>query len=299
MSGRRHEGRGAGGAHAPEAQLPAHDPTQAALARRLHERQRWEPMRAELREHASQAVQAVLTGANLFQMAVRGLGEAALRKQLEPDVAGKVAHKAVDHLLGKLKSGLVAATDIGTHLVSHASTVFGTIKGTVDARVKTERALNLLEVADHVTAAVQDQAIVLERALRGAVDALSPDQLAAIAGLMNAAELSAPLDPDDSEERGDLRQGLRTHALTERVGMPAGDKVAAEEIATDAFAAFQVEVAASGTAAEHTDAIKHRLAHPDEDRQRVRAAEERMGPEYQHELARDRTLRGRVKAVLP
>lgn len=287
-----HEREEAGAASSPSQSQP-----QDARLTERRRQQRAGEVRRELRAHAQRAAKAVLLGGNLFQMMVRGDGEAALHKQLAPDLAGKITDKVLDKVVGKLRDGLVAVADLGEGVASRALAVFGAVKGAVDKRVQLEGQLTVLELADHVSAALVDRAAELEAQLGEAVDALPVDRLLAIGQFVDDQALGGALrardDGGDSPERGRLSDGMRDQAM-QVLGLPAGDTVAAEEVALVAYGAFQSEVRGAGTAAEQVDAVQHRLSHPHEDADKLGAAEAKMGRGFQRDLERDRTLRARV-----
>lgn len=272
----------------------------AAIARKLADRDPIvKAVRQEMCEQVGRAAQAISVGANLFQTAVRQRDEWGTEKTLHPDRAMQLAHGVVGHIEGKFKAALLSVSGIGSIIGSHASTAFGLVKGVIDKRIAAEGKLTVWKVADAVTAGLLEASVKVDRHLRVAVMQISPERIRSIGKVLDTAEAGAATDEDDSEERGNLGEGLRQWALTDLIGLPAGGLVAAEDLAISAFADFSAQVAAQGTAAEQVDAAQHALKHPGEARERVEGAEAQMGPEFQGELERDRTLKARVAGVRP
>jgi len=301
MSKREHKKDDAQGQeHDGPAQIQPRDPMQLALQRKLKERDPIvQGVRAELSTQADNAAQVLSLGANVFQMTVRGLDEAQLNEQLHPDKGATIAHTVIGQIEHKVKDGLVKVSGIGSDIAGKASTVFGLIKGTVEKRIAGEAKLTKLKLADIVSSTLVDSALKLGASLKAAIAQLPPEKILSIGKVLDAAEGGKDTDPDDSPERGNLGQGMRQWAMTELIGLPAGDLVAAEDIAVTAFTSFQSQVASAGTAAEQTDHAQHAMQHPNEPKERVQAAEAQMGPEFQKQMERDKTLRGRVDQVKP
>lgn len=289
------EGRNGGGGQ----MLPPGGNDAKIIAKKLRDRQTAFKIRSELKAQVGKAAKAAELGGNLFQMMARGDDEKALQHELEPDVAGKIKDKVLDKIEEKLKSGLVAISGVGEHVAKHASTVFGVIKGAVDKRIKTEGKLTVLKLVDAIAAGVVDKSMEVEEALTTAVDKLSQDQILAVGKQLDAAEKEgdAAPDQDNSPERGDLGQGMREQAMSEIIGLPRGDLVAAEDVAMLAYNEFKASVRGVGTAAEQVDGAQHAIAHPGETKDKLAGAEEKMGPEFQKNLEKDKTLRARTAEV--
>lgn len=269
--------------------------------RHKQRRQTADVIRGELRERVGAAARAVGQGCNLFQSMVRADGEEVIRKQLEPDLVGKIKDKVVDKVFEKFKDGVEKVTAIGEEIVKRSTVIFGTIKGAIDKNVQQRQQLTVLELADAVSDALQNKALELEHVLTKVINELPMPKILAAGKVLDAAESAADTagDQDDSEERGELGEGLRQRAAVEVLGLPEGDLVAAEGIAKNAYDNFFMEVAASGTAQEQTDAIQKQLKNPHGTQDKLEREEKRRGEdsEFGKTLQRDKTLRARVNEV--
>ena len=251
--------------------------------------------RNALKGQAGKAAQAMSQGANLFQMAVRGLGEDELKKKLEPAVAEKVKDALIDKVSEKFKEGVIEVSDLGKEVASKSSAVFGAIKSNLSERIKAQKELSVLEAADMVTAAIIEQSITMEKHLGEVIDNLPREKVLAVRKVL--AQFNGIKDEDDSPETGNLEDGMKAWAMTDLIGLPSGDGVAIEGYARAAFASFQEAVRSTMTAGEAGDAIQHRLANPNEDQEKIEGAEEKMGPQFKAGIQKDKNLRGRVAAT--
>lgn len=246
-----------------------------------------------LKEQTAKAVKAVTVGGDLFQTMVRMDSEETLQKKLEPAVAEKIKDKLIDKLSEKFKAGLIEVSEIGEKLASRSEAVFGAIKGTIDERNKAQKELTVLQMADSVTASIMTHASKLEHALNHEIDGMSRGELAKIGGVLDTA-MSATSDAD-SEENGKIADGMRDYAMTDLIGMPAGDLVESEEIAKIAYSEFEAEVRMNAmTANEAGKDIQHRLAHPNEVGDKLEKAEGAMGEDFQKDVKSDHLMRQRV-----
>jgi hypothetical protein len=264
------------------------------MARELVRRHNARQTRTMMRDHVHKAIEAMMLGCNLFQMAVRGIDEKKLQEKLEVNVAEQVKDKLVDKLSEKFREGVVEASDLGKEVASRSLGVFSSVKGQLSDHIKAQKDLTLLQVADTVTAALIDKAKVLEDRLVAAVDTMPRATVLSIRGMLQ--KFKGVTDAADGPEEGNLIDGLQAWALQE-VGLPAADNVAAEQYAVAAFAEFQMGVISTMPAHEAGDAIQKRLDNPAGDQEAVEGAEGQMGQKFQGDLKRDRALRARVEAT--
>lgn len=252
---------------------------------------------AEVKKHLArkggEAAQAVVTGCNIFQMAVRGMGEEKLQEKLTPDVAESLKDKVIDKLWDKFKDGVTEAADLGKDIVSHSSAVFSAVKGQISDRIKAQKELTLLEVADSIVAGMMDKSELLHLAIAKAVSSIPPRKLLVIR--QELRRLHGASDEADSKENGYIADGLKDWFLSDVIGMPRTDTVASEEYAVSAFAEFQMGVVSTMPAHEAGDAIQKRLENPDGDREAVEHAEGKMGKQFNNKLSHDRNMRARTE----
>lgn len=251
--------------------------------------------RRMLKAQLSKSVRAVAMGANLFQKAVRRMSEEEQEKKLEIDVAERVKDALVDKVAERFKEAVVEVSDIGKAVAEKSATVFGTIKSSISERIKAQSELSVLQAADAVTAAMIEKSLVLEEHLSQVIDALPAEKVLAVRDVL--AQFNGIKDDADTAETGKLEDGMKEWAMTDLIGLPAGDGVAIEEYGRDAFASFQEAVRSTMTVHEQGAAIQHRLAHPNEDQQKIEEAEKDMGPHFKSGIARDKGMRQRVAAT--
>lgn len=264
------------------------------MARELQRRHNARQTRTMMRDHVHKAIEAMMLGCNLFQMAVRGIDEKKLQEKLDINIAEQVKDKLIDKLSEKFREGVVEASDLGKEVASRSLVAFSTIKGQLSDHIKAQKELTLLQVADTVTAALIDKAKGLEERLIAAIDTMPRATVLSIRGMLQ--KFKGITDPADGPEQGNLVDGLNASALQE-VGLPPADNVAAEQYAVAAFAEFQMGVISTMPAHEAGYAIQQRLHNPNGDKEAVEGAEEQLGPKFKGDLQRDRALRARVEAT--
>lgn len=133
-------------------------------------------VKTQLTQHLSKAVKSMSDGANLFQMMVRGDGEEELQKKLEPALAEKIKDGVLDKLEDKFKETVVEVSDVSKSVASHASTVFGIIKSNISDRIKNQKDLTVLQVADMVTSGLLEHMTVDRRVDQQIYQWLEPRQ---------------------------------------------------------------------------------------------------------------------------
>jgi hypothetical protein len=251
--------------------------------------------RAKLNAHIANVSKSTLLGANLFQKMVRGDAEEALRRKLEPAMAEKLGEKVLEKVLDKLKDTLVEVTDVGKEMAEKASAVFGAIKSNITEKIKTRGELTAQLVADDVTSGLIEAQGVVEDRLRAAVDALPPEKLAEIARILFKLREASKDAEDDSPEHGKLADGMEAWAMTDLLGLPAGDGVAAEEVALQAYSVFREGVRETAmSAGEASTDIQRQLTHPNDDKDKLEEAEAGLGSHTKAGLDKDKALRARV-----
>lgn len=251
--------------------------------------------RNQLKAQMGKAVKAYSQGADLFLNAVLNMTAHEQEKKLELDVVERVKDALIDKIAEKFRESVVEVADIGKAVASRSMTVFSAIKGELSGRIQAQKELSVIQAAQMVNAAMIEKAATLEQELNDEIDNLSREKVLAIRDVL--AQFNGVQDDADNPEDGKLADGLTDWAMTKLIGIPAGDAVATEEYAREAFAVFQAGVRSSMTAAEAGDAIQHRLAHPDEDAEAIEKAEGSMGKKFNANLERDKHMRQRVAAT--
>lgn len=283
--------------HADGAEAEGQNPNikNAQMSRMMARKQ----IRSELREFASNAASAIDKGALLFSMMVRGDDEKKLQEEMEPHIAETIKEKVLDKIFDKLKEGLSAVADVGEHVASGAAKTFSVVKSVVDKKIAQQQKMTLLQVADAVSQALADRALEMKHDLWATIDKIQPAELLAAGKVLADAQEEGEnaADQDDSDDRGDLGQGMRAQAAVSLLGLPAGDLVAAEDVALAAYGTFRTSVGAAGTAAEQVDAAQDAMANPGADKKKLEKVEGHMGDKFKHDLQRDKTMRARTAEV--
>jgi hypothetical protein len=295
---REYEKRGERGSDASGAEVGGGAFEQQKLGMAIQRRQA-ERARETLHKHIDKVAHAIVVGATLFQSMVNDDRSAELEKKLHPSVAKTISGKVLDKVFDKLKSGIVAVSGLGEEIAKRGTQVFGAVKSYVEGKVETQKALTRVELAQEITAALLEKQVEVAEHLHVAIDGLPLEKLLGVAATLSPMQRVRPSDDDpDGPERGYLRDGMVTWALENLLGLPAGDAVGMEAIALEAYAEFKTGVMGSLPVHEQVEAIQDRLAHPDADRKKLERAEEKMGPKFKQSIERDKTLRGRVDAVI-
>lgn len=249
--------------------------------------------RTYLISKAKEAAHAVTMGANVFQMAVRGMDEEKLHEKLSDAAAESLKDGVIDRLWDTMKEHISEGAEIGLNVVENSSVVFSSMKDAISGHIAAKKQLTVLEVADSITAAMISKSFLLEEALRTAIYAIPARKMLLVRNSLR--ELHGKGNKNDSKENGFIADGMKDEYVAD-LGMPRGDMVAAEEYATKAFSAFQMGVINTMPAHEAGDAVQKRLKNPEGDKEAVEATEkERMGEEYNEQLGKDRNMRGRVE----
>jgi len=294
VSVRDHKHKATHGARSGEAEDGGGGLEQQKLGLALQRRQA-ERARETLHKHIDKVSQSITLGANLFQLMARDDKEQQLEKKLHPSIASKVADKVIDKIAAKIKDGLVAVSGVAKEVAGKSEMVFGLIKSNLQSRVATEQELTVHQLADAITIALIERQAELAEQLHAAIDALPVEKLMGVAATLSPLQRARPSEDDpDSPERGNLRDGMVNWAMENLLGLPAGDAVAMEEVAIQAYAELKSEVIATLPVHERGEAIQDRLAHPDGDREKLERVEEKMGPKFKANVERDKTLRARV-----
>lgn len=257
--------------------------------------QQAEATRRFLMTKAQGAASAVVMGANIFQIAVRGMDEKKLHEKIDANSAESIKDGVVDRVWDSFKEKIAEVGEIGSTVVENSAAVFLTVKSMVGEHIQAKKELSILEVADSIVAAMADKSILLETALRNAIRSLPSKSLLGLRKALRKAHAAA--DEGDSPENGYIADGIEDSLLV-KIGMPRGDSVASEQYAIAAFGAFQMGVISTMPAHEAGEAIQDRLAHPDGDKEAVEEAESgKMGKEYNKKLNRDKSVRARTEAT--
>lgn len=279
-------------------------PQLAQQAQRLEARNRKLAGKAKhaLEEQAHRALEGAELGANLFQSMVRADNEKEIHKKIHPEIADKIIEGVVDKVGDKVKDALTEISDVGKEMAGKATSIYGAIKGKLEARVQMEKDLTVLRTADIVMSGLLEAATVTNRQLKEHIAALSQEKLVFIAEEMWQLKEAARKDPSsqaDSPENGSLADGAQEMFLTDIVGMPKGGGVAAEDLALKAYSEFQAGVRDHAMSnSEREDAIQHRLANPNEDKDKLKDAEDNLGPETKASIEKDVSQKQRTDMAM-
>ena len=289
------------GANASEVESSEAGGGQVDHAKKLAARERKIAGQAKqkLLSHVEKVSKATLLGANIFQQMVRGDAEEVLVKKLEPALAEKLGEKVLDKVLDKLKEGLVEVTEIGKDLADKSTVIFSAIRSNVTDKIKTRGELNAMHVADEVTSGLLEGQAIVEDQLKAKIQSIPQEKLAAIGRELFKLREAAKDDESDSEEHGKLADGMEDWFMTAELGMPAGDGVAAEDTAKQAYSAFREGVRETVmSAGEAATDVQKTLAHPGALDDKVADAEDAvLGPRQKAGIEKDKALRARVAAT--
>lgn len=203
-------------------------------------------------------------------------------------VAGKVSSFLEDKALEVARESF----EMGESVVGGAvGTVFGAAKGRLESVAEADGKIRASEAVDKIVAESRAVADRTCAAAGAAVDRLSDERMAEIAGILDLFENVK--DEADGEKEGSLRHGLENWAM-ERLGAPRTGGAIVHEHAVELYEVYRAEVTkgmpvrkAVDEAGEAMRGTTHRHAE-----EAAEKAEERLG--VADEVERDTVERKRV-----
>lgn len=306
---RAHQARGrAGTSSGGEDTSSGRDPRQMAMMKRQRERRQAKaeeeaggtqasPALAEarhkLRDKVTHGVKETCYAAlDVFQSMVR----ADERKDAEVDGAFSqvIAEKVTDFLSDKAVEVASETLELGETVVGGpVAAVFGAAKGQLESMASLDQKMKASEAVDRVVATSRETIDRATQVAGAAVDAISDEKMAEIAGVLEQFQgVSGAADGDDE---GELKRGLENWAMEQLLGAPRTGGAAIHEEAVQLYETYRAEVAKGEPASEQADDAQAAMSGQthQEGEDGARSAEKRLGLEK--EVERDTVERERTR----